>query len=53
VARILPEAVIATWEVHRLRKIHPTASRVSGYFEKPVTAKRPLYLASKNITYAK
>jgi hypothetical protein len=27
VARILPEAVAATWEVHRLREILPTTSR--------------------------
>jgi hypothetical protein len=39
-ARILPEAVAATWEVHRLREILPTASRVPGYSEKPVTQKR-------------
>jgi hypothetical protein len=34
---ILSEAVAATWEVHRLREILPTASRVPGYSEKPVT----------------
>jgi hypothetical protein len=34
---ILSEAVVATWEVHRLREILPTASRVPGYSEKPVT----------------
>jgi hypothetical protein len=28
--RILPEAVAATWEVHRLRGILPTTSRVPG-----------------------
>jgi hypothetical protein len=39
-ARILPEAVAATWEVHQLREILPTASRVSGYSEKPITQKR-------------
>jgi hypothetical protein len=36
-ARILSEAVVATWEVHRLREILPIVSRVSGYSEKPVT----------------
>jgi hypothetical protein len=36
-ARFLLEAVAATWEVHRLREILPTASRVPGYSEKPVT----------------
>jgi hypothetical protein len=35
--RILSEAVTAMWEVHRLREILPTASRVPGYSEKPVT----------------
>jgi hypothetical protein len=39
-ARILPEVVAATWEVHRLREILPTASSVSGYSEKSVTQKR-------------
>jgi hypothetical protein len=39
-SRILPEAVVATWEMHRLREILPTASRVPGYSEKPVTQKR-------------
>jgi hypothetical protein len=38
--RILPEAVAATWEVHQLWEILPTASRVPGYSEKPVTQKR-------------
>jgi hypothetical protein len=38
-ARILPEAVAATWEVHRLREILSTASRIPGYSEKPVTQK--------------
>jgi hypothetical protein len=28
--RILPEAVAATWEVHRLSEILPTTSRVPG-----------------------
>jgi hypothetical protein len=32
-ARILPEAVAATWVVHRLREILPIASRVPGYSE--------------------
>jgi hypothetical protein len=36
-AKILLEAVVATWEVHRLREILPITSRVSGYSEKPVT----------------
>jgi hypothetical protein len=39
-ARILSEVVAATWEVHRLWEIVPTASRVSSYSEKPVTQKR-------------
>jgi hypothetical protein len=39
-ARILPEAVAATWEVHQLREILPTTSRVPGYSEKHVTKKR-------------
>jgi hypothetical protein len=39
VARILQEAVAAMWEVHRLWGILPTASRVPGYSEKPVTQK--------------
>jgi hypothetical protein len=39
-ARILPEAVSATWEVHRLREILPTALRVPDSSEKPVTQKR-------------
>jgi hypothetical protein len=38
--RILPEAVPATREVHQLWEILPTASRVTGYSEKPVTQKR-------------
>jgi hypothetical protein len=37
--RILSEAVAATWEVHRLREILSTASRVHDYSEKPVTQK--------------
>jgi hypothetical protein len=37
-ARILPEEVAATWEVHRLREILlSTVARVLGYSEKPVT----------------
>jgi hypothetical protein len=39
-ARIPPEAVAATWKVHRLREILPTVSRVPGYSKKPVTQKR-------------
>jgi hypothetical protein len=39
-SRILSEAVAATWEVHWLRKILPTTSRVPGYSEKLVTQKR-------------
>jgi hypothetical protein len=39
-ARILPEAVVVTWEVHRLWEILPTASRVPGYSEKCVRQKR-------------
>jgi hypothetical protein len=39
-ARILPEAVAATWEADRLREILPTASRVPGYSEKLVIQKR-------------
>jgi hypothetical protein len=29
--------VAATWEVHQLREILPTALRVPSYFKKPVT----------------
>jgi hypothetical protein len=36
-ARILLEAVVAMWEVHRLQVILPTKSRVPGYSKKPVT----------------
>jgi hypothetical protein len=36
-ARILLEVVPATREVHQLREILPTASRVPGYSEKHVT----------------
>jgi hypothetical protein len=36
-ARILSEAVAATWEVHRLWEILSTASRVPDYSEKPIT----------------
>jgi hypothetical protein len=39
-ARILSEVVPTTREVHQLREILPTASRVPGYSEKPVTPKR-------------
>jgi hypothetical protein len=35
--RILPEVMAATWEVHQLWEILPITSRVSGYYEKPVT----------------
>jgi hypothetical protein len=38
--RILLDVMLVTWEVHQLRKILPTALRVSGYSEKPVTQKR-------------
>jgi hypothetical protein len=43
VAKTLPEAVATTWEVHRLREILPTASRVHVHSEKPVTQKRSSY----------
>jgi hypothetical protein len=33
----LPKVVAATWKVHRLREILPTALRVPGYSEKPIT----------------
>jgi hypothetical protein len=36
VARILSEAMAATWEVHRLQEILLTASRMPGYSEKPI-----------------
>jgi hypothetical protein len=39
-ARILLEAVAATWKVHQLWKIIPTASRVPGYTKNHVTQKR-------------
>jgi hypothetical protein len=39
-ARILLKAVAATWEVHWLREILPTASRVPGYSKKLVTQNR-------------
>jgi hypothetical protein len=39
-ARILPEAVAATWEVQRLWEILPTTLRVSSYSEKHVIEKR-------------
>jgi hypothetical protein len=38
-ARILSETVAATWEVHQMREILPTVSRVPGYSEKSVTQK--------------
>jgi hypothetical protein len=37
--RILPEAAVATWEVHRLREILPITSRVPGYYDNPITKK--------------
>jgi hypothetical protein len=37
--RIISEVVLTTQEVHQLWEILPTASRVSGYSEKPVTQK--------------
>jgi hypothetical protein len=40
-ARILSEAMAATWEVHWLWEILPTTLRVPGYYEKLVTQKRP------------
>jgi hypothetical protein len=40
VARILPEAVSATWKVHRLWDILSTASRVPGYSKNFVTHQR-------------
>jgi hypothetical protein len=39
VAKILPEVVVATWEVHLLWEILPTTSMVPDYSEKPVTQK--------------
>jgi hypothetical protein len=36
-ARILPEPVTTTWEVHCLQEILFTASRMPCYFEKHVT----------------
>jgi hypothetical protein len=36
-AKILPEAVAATWEVHRLLEILPTTSRVPSHSQKLVT----------------
>jgi hypothetical protein len=40
-ARILPEEVAATWEVHQLREILlSTIAQVPSYFEKPLTQKR-------------
>jgi hypothetical protein len=44
VARILPKAVAATWEVHQLWEILPTASSIPGYSKKPVTQKRPSHV---------
>jgi hypothetical protein len=42
--RILSEAVAAMWEVQRLRKILPTASRVPGYSNNPVKQKRSSHI---------
>jgi hypothetical protein len=42
--RLDPEAVVAMWEVYRLWEILPTASRVSGSPEKPITLKRLSYV---------
>jgi hypothetical protein len=40
-ARIIPKAVAATWEVHRVWEILlSTAARVPGYCDKPVTQKK-------------
>jgi hypothetical protein len=39
-AGILPKAVTATWEMHQLWEILPTASRVPVHSEKPVIQKR-------------
>jgi hypothetical protein len=36
-ARIMLEAMVATWEVHRLLEIVPTTLRVPDYSEKHVT----------------
>jgi hypothetical protein len=38
--RILSKAVVATWEVHQLWEIIPTASWVPSYSEMPITQKR-------------
>jgi hypothetical protein len=35
--KIMSEVVATMWEVHRLRDILPTTSRVPGYSEKHVT----------------
>jgi hypothetical protein len=43
-ARIPPDAVAATWDLHRLRGILPTASRVPDYSENPVTQKRSTHV---------
>jgi hypothetical protein len=40
VTRIMPELVMATWEVHRPREILRTTSWVPGYSENPVTQQR-------------
>jgi hypothetical protein len=43
-SRVEPKAVMATSEVHRLREILPTASRVPGYSEKPIIQKRSSHI---------
>jgi hypothetical protein len=39
-ARIMTEAVMATWEVYQLWEILSTALRMPGYSEKPITQER-------------
>jgi hypothetical protein len=40
-ARMLPKAVAAMWEMHRVRETHlSTAAQVPGYCEKPVIQNR-------------
>jgi hypothetical protein len=36
----MPEVVAAMWEVYRLWEILPTALRMPGYSEKPITQKK-------------
>jgi hypothetical protein len=38
----MSEVVATMWEVHRLRDILPTTSRVPGYSEKHVTQKKKI-----------